>query len=260
MRRPLGTESADWHYRRGFSGSRVPWFGMSVAGALLALGLLGFNQRPKPVAAAVEEPPAIEIVDWPKAAPDPEESSSELADAPTEEGIDAPSLPDVPTSVSIENSFVQEIDYSSFRPKNEVSMANLSAIPAIVRHGGGNGRRDLKDLFNLADLDRIPQPVFQPLPKITDEMLGGYPEARATLEFIVTKTGEVIDVQVVDADTRKIGEAAATAIARWKFRPGYKGGRAVNSRMRQPMFFKPAGKPLAALAPAGERVVFGPAC
>jgi len=227
----------DWHYTCGYRSSRIPWIGMSVAAGLIAVSLLAFNHRPKAKKVIYEESAALELVDWPKLAPEPEETSSDTNEARADEGVEAPTLPDVPTSVSIENSFVQEIDYSSFRPNNTVSSTSLSAIPAIVRHGGGGTGRKLSDLFNIADLDRVPQAVFQPIPKVTVDMLGGYPKARATVEFIVTKTGEVIEARVIDADTSKVGDLAASAISRWKFRPGMKNGRAVNTRMRQPMYF-----------------------
>ncbi|HEU5080026.1 MAG TPA: TonB family protein [Opitutaceae bacterium] len=231
----------DWHYKAGFRTPRIPWVGMLVAGGFLGTMLLCFNRGTKPRVVAFEEPPALIIVDWPKLEPEPEETSSDANDMKGEEGIEAPSLPDVPTSVAIESSFVQEIDYSSFRPASNVSNTSLSAIPAIIRHGAGSTGKNLKDLFNLADLDRIPEPVFQPIPKVTDEMLGGYTQVRATVEFIVTKTGEVTDAQIIDADTRRIGDIAASAITRWKFRPGIKSGRAVNTRMRQPLYFKVTG-------------------
>ena len=51
-----------------------------------------------------------------------------------------------------------------------------------------------------------------------------------TLEFIVSSSGDVVAVQVVKSSQREFEQPAMQAVSKWKFKPGRKGGRAVNTR------------------------------
>jgi TonB family protein len=57
------------------------------------------------------------------------------------------------------------------------------------------------------------------------------------VEFIVTTKGAVIDAMVIRSTNTDFDETALKTVKRWKFRPGYKRGKTVNSRIQQPIRF-----------------------
>jgi TonB family protein len=59
----------------------------------------------------------------------------------------------------------------------------------------------------------------------------------ALVEFTVEHDGSVHNVVIVRATNEAFGQAAAGAIARWKFRPGTIDGQPVRTRMQQPFGF-----------------------
>ena len=75
-------------------------------------------------------------------------------------------------------------------------------------------------------------------PNYPFEMSRSSTEGYATVEFIVTSSGDVLDAHAIDSSHREFEQPAIDAIMKWKFRPGRKGGRAVNTnRVRQQITF-----------------------
>jgi protein TonB len=62
-------------------------------------------------------------------------------------------------------------------------------------------------------------------------------DGEAVIRFVVDVSGSVRDVEIVSANHPGFGKAAADAIAKWKFKPGIKNGRPVNTRMQVPISF-----------------------
>jgi protein TonB len=64
-------------------------------------------------------------------------------------------------------------------------------------------------------------------------------EGEVLVEFIVDTNGNVRNPFVVRSTQREFEAAAIQAISKWKFRPGRRGGRDVNTgRVQQPFSFK----------------------
>jgi TonB family protein len=59
----------------------------------------------------------------------------------------------------------------------------------------------------------------------------------AVIEFIVDVDGNVRDPWVVEATVKEFGYAAIGCVSQWKFEPGRKAGRKVNTRMKIPIYF-----------------------
>jgi protein TonB len=57
------------------------------------------------------------------------------------------------------------------------------------------------------------------------------------VEFVVDVDGRVIETQVVETTHHAFNDAAVSAVLKWKFRPGVKNGRKVNTRMCVPIVF-----------------------
>jgi TonB family protein len=60
---------------------------------------------------------------------------------------------------------------------------------------------------------------------------------KAVVAFTVRVDGRVVDASVVAADDVLYGEAAVSAIRKWRFRPAQVKGAAVDCRMTMPFFF-----------------------
>ena len=136
-----------------------------VAGGVHAFGLLGFNHEKVEETVVMEETYEEVLLVMPKIEDLEEEPEVFENDGPNEEVEAAsyvPMLTDVP-SATIDTAFVQKMDFSTLAPKPDIDTAKVITIPRGPRTGGV--RPDsMKDIFNLADLDRVPEPVFQPPP------------------------------------------------------------------------------------------------
>jgi TonB family protein len=70
-----------------------------------------------------------------------------------------------------------------------------------------------------------------------DKFVFGILDGSRVTGFIVATDGHVRDPRVLKATHREFGVAALKAASQWKFRPGFKAGRRVNTRMEVPVIF-----------------------
>jgi TonB family protein len=204
-----------------------------------AFALLGFNHPPKAEEVNIEDTTPSIIIEMPhlEDLEDPEvvDATGEVREE-VEAASYVPMLADVPTA-AVDAAFVQEIDFSSLAPRPEFDAAKVVTIPRGPRSGGV--RPDtMKDIFNLKDLDRIPEPFFQPPPVFPRQLKQEVSKATVTVEFIVDPTGKVVYAKVVDATYPGFEDAAIVGVMRWQFRPGMKGGKRVSTRMIVPLIFR----------------------
>ena len=107
-------------------------------------------------------------------------------------------------------------------------------------------------------------------PVITQEVqpeypvqLYGYLEGKATVVFTVGVDGKTSDAMVVEADDGLFGDAALSALAKWRFRPAQLKSQPVPCRMTLPFYFdSPYGydhSGLSAGAPSDQAPASGPA-
>lgn len=234
----IPAEPGNWRYGTSSQSrlARVPWAAMAVSASLHALGLLAFNQKEAVKPKHFDEPLQLALMALPKIEEEPDDLLPELGDkSDLLAGLDVPRLADVPTTVVLDGAFTQRFDYSSLIPNAKEISSKLSSIPALIRPGGAGGMREMKDIFNLSELDRPPVAVYQPTPALPYELkrLGG--SAQMVVEFIVSSSGEVINARVLRTTNSTFDDVAVKGVMKWKFRPGIKRGRAVNTRIHQPM-------------------------
>lgn len=210
---------------------------MMVSTAAHVIALFAFNQKP-PVAisqaiddyipVALEAPPPLEL----------DEPEPVMGDEPVT--IDAaayvPTQVDTP-SATINSVFLQQIDVSSLKPKLDVGAAQVMTIPPTSARRGDSVASALKNVFSLSDLDKIPEPLFQPSPIFPPALKRDVSRARLLVEFVVQTNGKVTEVRVLSASHAGFDEAAITALSRWQFRPGIRQGKKVNTRMQVPLDF-----------------------
>ncbi len=208
---------------------------------LHALALLGFNQRaaPPPKAVVVDDGPLIEMV-MPDLLDDEEKpveslDDSEAMDAPA---IAVPMLADVPSIVPL-NAFVQPLDFTPALQVDPNSM-RMSAIPVNIARGSGQMEK-LGKIFDVSQLDRQPQAIFQPAPVFPADMRNTFLEAEVTLEFIINTKGDVLMPRAISGPHRRLEEAAINGVQKWKFKAGQRGGRPVNTRTQITIKFRVEG-------------------
>ena len=91
--------------------------------------------------------------------------------------------------------------------------------------------------YELSQLDQIPVVRYQARPAYPFELSRAGVTGEATVSFIVDFEGNVCNAYTVKATHAEFGAAAVEAVAKWKFKPGQKGGIAVNTRMQVPIVF-----------------------
>ncbi|WP_404424084.1 energy transducer TonB [Nibricoccus sp. IMCC34717] len=82
-------------------------------------------------------------------------------------------------------------------------------------------------------LDRAPEAVSQIPPVFPDALKREYSAGTVRASFVIEKDGTVSRIRILDASHPGFAAAAEKAVARWKFRPGWKNNKPVASRMEQ---------------------------
>ena len=93
------------------------------------------------------------------------------------------------------------------------------------------------EVFDLSQLDRQPVPKFQARPSYPPEMRSAGVAGQVVVDFIVDRNGDVQRAYAVRSSQREFEEAAVTAVSKWKFKAGQKGGRDVGTHMQVPIVF-----------------------
>lgn len=193
------------------------------------IGEIGKN-RPK-AAAAKEDTVTVTLMKMPEIPPDDPDPVDANEPAPDTSQVAPPSLADVPGVVQVD-SFVQQI-----QPPPPPNMGKPSATFAIPTGPVGRGGHGLGEIFDIKNLDQQPVAKFQAKPAYPFEMRRAGINGEVTIQFIVDTNGDVRDPFVVKSSQREFEASALQAVSKWKFRPGRRGGRAVNTRMVVPMVF-----------------------
>jgi protein TonB len=205
-----------------------------IVSALLHGAVFGSSfLKPKAKAEkVVEEEPTIELMEMPKIEPDePEEIIEDEAPAEVME-FAPPMQTDVPQIVQVD-SFVQQIQPPP--PEGVKPVAGVIAIPQGRVGGLGKG----VEVFDISMLDQQPVARVRVPPQYPFEMRRSGIEGEVVVEFIVDTNGDVRNPFVVRSSQREFETAAIQAVSKWKFRPGKRGGRTVNtSRVQQLITFK----------------------
>jgi protein TonB len=200
-------------------------------GGLALSGLLPkAAAQPPPV---VEEIPAIELTLPPPPEPEEPEIVENTTDAPQETASLAPPMQADSISAVIDSPFVQQIQAPP--PPGLTRAVGAITIPTgrpVTGSGGG-----LKNVFDLASLDQKPEARIRIKPVYPFEMRRSGLKGEVVVGFIVDNNGDTRDPYIVRSSNAGFEEAALQAVLKWKFKPGRKGGAAVNTRVQQPLNF-----------------------
>jgi TonB family protein len=239
---PSANDPGSWRYRAGKGAPKVPVVALLLAGSLHAIALFGFND-PEVAPVASDDVTALEVVFMEMPPLEELDEPEEIFDGDSmKEEIDpgqfVPMQADIPT-FNTDAAFVQQMDMKSLLPAPEFDTAVLS-IPKRISHTRV-APSTMKNVFNIADLDRIPEPIFQPAPVFPRHLKHEVRVAEILVEFIVDAKGKVVWAKVVSASHSGFEDAAILGVSRWQFRAGMKNGKRVNSRMQVPLRFRVNG-------------------
>jgi protein TonB len=229
------SRAGDWHYYGLPKTARISWVAILFSLSVHGLVLWGGGERPalRPVV-VVKDDPIIQMV-MPQLDEEEEKPVEELEEqVELDPGVVVPRLVDLPSSVDLKNAFVQPLDMS-VSLQTGLDTGKLTSIPlkiATGRQGGG-----MKDLFNISQLDRVPEPIVQQSPQFPIQLKKEIERAEVVVEFIVDSKGDTRDVRVVSSTHPGFEYAAVEGVGKWRFRPGMKTGRKVNTRMMVPIRF-----------------------
>jgi TonB family protein len=91
--------------------------------------------------------------------------------------------------------------------------------------------------LSVAQLDRFPQVKARSAPTYPDELRQAGITGEVLVEFVVDGNGAVQGAFPVSSTHPDFEAAAVAAVEKWKFDAGLKGGRPVNTRLRQAITF-----------------------
>jgi protein TonB len=138
-----------------------------------------------------------------------------------------PSLIDVPP-ISRDPMFTE--DATPPPPPGIPTVPGLVTIPS----GSPSLHHEIGKIFDPSQLERVPVAKTQMQPNYPYEMKRAGVEGEVTVCFIVDVNGDVLAPYAAASTRREFGAPAVQAVSKWKFKPGWKGGRAVNTRMSVP--------------------------
>ena len=193
-------------------------------GVMFGDKLIKFQPKAKK---AAEPPPKIELIEMPKLEPEEPEVVEQNEDLPKPEFI-PPMQMDVPQVIT-DTSFVQQIQPPP--PENIKPTSGIVNIPADRNQFKGI------EVFDLSKLDQQPVARFQARPQYPFEMRRAGIAGEVVVDFIVDHTGDVQNAFSMRSSQREFENAAIQAVSKWKFKPGRKGGRNVNTHMQVPIVF-----------------------
>jgi protein TonB len=198
---------------------------LAIHGGVAWIGQITRHGPPKAVAKNDEK---VIQIDMPKIEPD-EPEKVETDEPVTPLDIAPPMQQDVPQLVQVD-SFVQPI-----QPPPPEGLKPMTG--AIVIPQGNRGLGKGIEVFDISKLDQIPVAKFQALPQYPFEMRRAGVTGEVVVDFIVTSDGDVRNAYAARSTQREFEAPAVAAVSKWKFRPGKRGGRAVNTHMQVPVEF-----------------------
>lgn len=220
----IGSIAINWRHPALIIGTLVS--GVVFCGALFFGGI--WASRPKAPPPKLELP-KVELIEMPKIQPPPEDVTNEDQQQQSPQDFAPPMQQDVPELVT-DTSFVQQLQ----PPPPDVAV-NKSAI--TIPQNSGNWAKGIGKIFDLSQLDQIPQATIQVKPQYPFEMRRAGISGEVVVDFIVDTNGDVRNAYAASSTQRDFEQAAVTAVSKWKFRPGIRGGRPVNTHMQVPIVF-----------------------
>jgi periplasmic protein TonB len=205
-----------------------------IIGLLISLGVHGglatLGNSPAPTKKAEEAAPTIQLLEMPKIEPDEPDVVEMDSEAPSPTDFAPPMQTDVPQLVT-DTSFVQQLQ----PPPPEGLRPNTGIFTIPENRTGGLGKGI--EIFDISKLDQVPEPKYRVEPQYPFEMRRAGVTGDVVVDFIVDTNGNVMNAYAARSSQREFEANAVTAVSKWKFKPGRKNGRNVNTHMQVPIVF-----------------------
>ena len=204
-----------------------------VATALHALVWLGSGRSPERVVKPPEKPATVrafvvpkEDLEEPVVATDPEPVAPPkgVREALRPAGEEPPPNP-LPDGYRFE----------PVRVPPGAEMANI--VPGLIGDPLGTDEMRAGPVLDYRRLDNSPRTRVQSPPVYPHEARQNGLTGEVLVEFTVDEDGRVMDPRVVRSSQAMFEAPTLTAVAKWRFEPGRKSGRAVRFRMMVPVRF-----------------------
>ena len=121
----------------------------------------------------------------------------------------------------------------------DIPTPNLNMNLDLV-NDGLSGAEVSQSLGNLNDSIAINlMPIFKIPPKCPNRATMLKKNGQVKLEFIITETGSVQDIKIIESNPPKMFDnSSISALRKWKFKPKVVGGKAVSQRAQQIIDYK----------------------
>ena len=202
-------------------------------GGLVVYSVCGGGQ---PVKRPVRSAPTYAAIAMPKIEPDkPDEDDSVYDDR--EQKLQQPLAPpalDEVFQIVLDTSFVQPMQPP--RPTRMAVGQITISMPPTPR-SMGNRLDGFGEIYEMTKVDEIPEVVVQVPPDYPYQLRSAGVAGEVMVDCVVDLHGDVRH-PVAERNARpEFASAAERAISMWKFRPGQRKGRAVNTRVLVPIVF-----------------------
>jgi protein TonB len=231
------TSTESWRYAGVPRSRALIAIALVLSASVHAAIFFGFRRSTHAAPAKPKEELLIRLTPMPEV--------QELEQPETVARTDEPA-PDIATLVPMQQDlpqlpqpadFVQQINFATLLEQPDFSQVSVYAIPENIRAAGSNLAEKIGKIFNPEELDRVPTAIFQPAPVYPHSLRREGLTATVLIEFVVDVDGRLLAPVVAESTHSGFNDAAVVGVARWKFRPGVRDGRKVNTRMRVPIVF-----------------------
>lgn len=210
--------------------------GLSVATVVHWSFLFLTTPHSAPKKHEVEVADVLKLIEMPKLPDEEPEKKAPNETPPDEDAVSSsiapPSLIDIPNVVP-NATFVMAPEPPP--PPGITTAKGVVTIPTNPRPAGwGKG---YSNLFDISQLDQIPVVRLQTEPNYPYDMRRQGIEGTVNVGFICDTEGNVRDAYAMNSTNHEFEAEAIRAVTRWKFKPGRRGGRVVNTRMSVPIVF-----------------------
>jgi protein TonB len=193
-----------------------------------------YAKRPAPTS---KRPlPTVEVFTMPKVEPekpDVDDAIYEVRQQKMQE-IPAPPVLEETFQIALDTSFVQPLPPPVPGPKaiSNIAITMPSAPPSM-----GKRLEGIVQIYELAAVDEIPEVVVQVPPDYPYQFRSAGIAGTALVDCVVDTKGDVRGAFVGNASQHDFGASAVRAVSQWKFRPGQRKGKAVNTHVMVPVVF-----------------------
>lgn len=118
------------------------------------------------------------------------------------------------------------------------TLAGSAATVEKRPSSGASAESPALDSIEASQAERQPRPKFQARPVYPTKLRKNKVSGEAVVDFIVDVKGNVQRAYAIRSTHPEFAEAAVACVSKWKFDPGEKGGRPVNTHMQVPIVFQ----------------------